>query len=84
MATPVLDDVQLPLAACGPCGRDVVAYFDGDEAGVEIRRCVHCDTPLLDWQNAGAVELEAAGYALIEARGCGNGGGCSGGCGMRR
>lgn len=85
MATPVLDDTAFPLAACEPCGRDVLAYVESDRPEVgEIRRCVHCDAIVAEWRAADAHELEDAGYSVLEARGCGNGGGCSSGCGTRR
>ncbi len=84
MATPRIDDVQFPLAFCTPCGREVVPYLE-DAAGEQERRCcVHCDAPIDGWRDGDTADLEAAGYALLEARGCGNGGGCSSGCGMRR
>lgn len=81
MASPAFDDVLFPLAHCGVCDRDVLGYLDADEVG-EVRRCLECDGLLPEWREASAEELEAAGYALLEARGCGNGGGCgAGGCG---
>lgn len=84
VATPVLEDVQFPLAHCSGCGREVVTYVEIED-DAEIRRCLHCDQRLADWRDVTAAELEAAGYSLLEARGCGNGGGCSsGGCGVRR
>jgi len=84
MATPALDDVQFPLAFCRGCDRDVLAYVDLDADQREIRRCVECDERLPEWREVGSADLEAAGYSVLEARGCGNGGGCSSGCGMRR
>lgn len=84
MATPALDSVEMPLGNCPVCHRQVLAYLDGDD-GDEIRRCLECDGVLTDWREVAVDELEAAGYAVLEARGCGNGGGCSaGGCGARR
>ena len=84
MATPVFEDVQFPLGHCGTCAREVIAYVDLDEGDAEIRRCFHCNEALEQWREVSASELESAGYSLLEARGCGNGGGCSAGCGMRR
>lgn len=84
MATPVLDDVQFPLAHCPSCTRDVVAYVELDDQDLEVRRCLHCDERVSEWREVSTDQLEGAGYSLIEARGCGNGGGCSSGCGMRR
>ena len=84
MATPVLEDVQFPLAHCLGCARDVIAYVELGEGGHEVRRCLQCDQRLTEWHEAGADELEAAGYSLLEARSCGNGGGCGASCGMRR
>jgi hypothetical protein len=60
-----------------------VTYVELDDDD-EIRRCLQCDQRLSDWRDATAAELEDAGYSLLEARGCGNGGGCSTGCGMKR
>lgn len=84
MATPALDDARFPMARCGSCEREVITYVDLDERGEERRRCLHCDDLLTECRDVDADDLEAAGYALIEARGCGNGGGCSSGCGQRR
>lgn len=84
MATPALDPVQFPLAHCRECARDVIPYVEIDADGTEVRRCFHCDQRLAQWREVSAADLEAAGYSLLEARGCGNGGGCgAGGCGMR-
>ena len=82
VATPALEDIQFPLADCSACGREVVTYVEL-EGETEIRRCLQCDQRLQSWREATAAELEAAGYSVLEARGCGNGGGCSSGCGMR-
>jgi hypothetical protein len=85
MATPTLDESEFLLASCATCGREVLAYVDFAEDGSEQRRCLHCDADLgVALRLAGTAELEEAGYAVTEARTCGNGGGCSaGGCGMR-
>jgi hypothetical protein len=84
MATPALEGVQLPMGYCITCAREVMVYLDVAEGDREQRRCLHCDAGLEEWRDAGPEEVEAAGYTLVEARGCGNGGGCSSGCGMRR
>ena len=83
MATPALDEVQFPLAHCRSCKVEVIAYVELDSDDTEVRRCLRCDERLVDWREVSKQELEAAGYSLLEARGCGNGGGCSSGCGMR-
>ncbi len=84
MATPLLDDTQFPLGYCAVCAREVMTYLEADDGEVESRRCLHCDELLADWRHATSDEIESAGYSLVEARACGNGGGCSSGCGMRR
>ena len=73
MATPFLEDAEFLFATCSACDKSVLTHVvDFDDDGNEVRRCVHCD------------ELEERGYRLIDARGCGNGGGCSSGCGTRQ
>ncbi len=86
MATPSLaNDSSFELRDCRNCARPVLGYFDLDESGDELIRCLHCDlvltgaTHLVDRD-----DLLDAGYTVVEARTCGNGGGCSsGGCGSR-
>jgi hypothetical protein len=44
----------------------------------EILRCLHCDEAIeTTLRVIRSDELEAAGYAVLEASTCGNGGGCS-------
>jgi len=75
-----------PTAACGPCGRTVLAHLEFDPEGNEQRHCVHCNAALdpaeVRWVPLG--ELDGLGYTMQgEARGCGKGG-CGGGqCGAR-
>ena len=86
MATPSLGSAEFVLGYCDTCNKDVLTHIDVDDRGDETRRCLHCDAPITAaLRTVGASELEATGYALVEARGCGGGGGCgAGGCGMRQ
>jgi hypothetical protein len=87
MATPSFGDSQFLVGACPQCQKEVLTHIDFGPDDSEIRRCVHCDEvlELNDLAFASGTALEEAGYALLEARLCGNGGGCSaGGCGSRR
>jgi hypothetical protein len=86
MATPSLEDAEFLFATCAACHKSVLTHVvDFDDEGNEVRRCVHCDGEVgRDWQSLRADELEEHGYGLIDARGCGNGGGCSSGCGTRQ
>jgi hypothetical protein len=85
MATPALDGTEFLFARCPACEKSVLTHVaDFNDLGEEIRHCVHCDTQVATgWELVGAEELEARGYSLVEARACGNGGGCGAGCGMR-
>ncbi|HVN87643.1 MAG TPA: hypothetical protein VMW17_22630 [Candidatus Binatia bacterium] len=85
MATPGFDDSTFWLVSCPACDKLVLTHLaDIDDDGNEVRRCVHCDGEVGDdWREVSGVELEQHGYAVLGARGCGNGGGCSSGCGMR-
>jgi len=84
MATPSFSDSEFVMGFCPSCAKDVLTHVDIGPTDDEERRCLHCDT-LIETALRGvrADELEASGYALIEARTCGNGGGCSSGCGIR-
>ena len=85
MAKPSLGEATFPLGYCEVCTRAVLTHLDLGPADEEIRRCVHCDalvTATLTWVDTS--ELEATGYAIVDARICGNGGGCSAGCGVRQ
>ena len=73
-----------PTARCEPCGKSVLTYVVLDASGDEVRRCVHCDTPIIEelrWLTAS--ELESEGYEIgYRPREKESGGGCgSGGCG---
>jgi hypothetical protein len=83
VATPSLDSSEFPFADCPACAKQVLTHLDFDADGVEVRRCIHCDLVIpsehLRWAAASALRVN--GYALLEARTCGNGGGCrAGGC----
>ena len=86
VATPGLEEAEFLVGHCTFCDRQVLTHLDLDLADEEIRLCVHCDGVVsseLTW--LGTRDLEAHGYSLMQARSCGNGGGCSaGGCGTRR
>jgi len=86
MATPSLGSTEFVLGYCEACNKDVLTHIDVDACGDETRRCLHCDAQIIaGLRTVDADELEATGYALVEARGCGGGGGCAvGGCGMRQ
>jgi hypothetical protein len=84
MATPAWGDTEFVLGYCPECAKQVLTHLDLDPGDEELRRCLHCDaivTDGLSW--ATGDDLEASGYALLEARTCGNGGGCAAGCGVR-
>lgn len=86
MATPALAETEtFELWHCSDCKRQVLGYFDLDVDDSDILRCLHCDGRLDGTvKNVDGAELLAAGYSVVEARTCGNGGGCStGGCGSR-
>ncbi|MFI5366178.1 MAG: hypothetical protein ACHQ4J_11190 [Candidatus Binatia bacterium] len=86
MATPALGASEFLLGYCHSCERRVLTHVQLDPHDAELRLCLHCDTPIVDdLGSVPAADLEASGYALVEARTCGNGGGCAaGGCGMRQ
>ena len=85
MATPSFGDSEFLVGFCQHCAKEVLTHVDLDLADNEILRCLHCDEPIQSslrviWGD----EIETTGYALLEARSCGNGGGCSvSGCGAR-
>ena len=81
----ISNDSAFELRDCGDCGSAVLGYFDLDASGAEVIRCLHCDLDLDGPPKlVSGDELLAAGYSVVEARTCGNGGGCSsGGCGTR-
>jgi len=85
MAQPGFGASEFPVGDCSVCDKEVLTFVDFDDAGSECRRCLHCETTIsgrVRWIDSEM--LEADGYAVVEARACGNGGGCSaGGCGMR-
>jgi hypothetical protein len=84
MATPTLDATEFLLGWCDRCNRDVLPYLELDGHDEISHHCLHCDTMLdATLRPSTAAEVEAAGYSVVEARLCGNGGGCSAGCGMR-
>jgi len=84
MATPSLSDSEFVVGFCVGCAKDVLTHLDLGPTDDEVRRCLHCDEAINSaLRSVRGDELEASGYALIEARSCGNGGGCSAGCGMR-
>jgi hypothetical protein len=86
MATPEFGNEEFLLGHCPVCAKDVLTHIDIGPDDEEIRCCVHCDAHVGNGMRAvSADELEAFGYAIVDARVCGNGGGCSaGGCGLRR
>ena len=85
MATPTLSDAEFLVGYCGGCQKEVLTHTVLGPDDEEIRLCLSCDQPITaGLRSIGSEELEASGYAIVEARICGNGGGCAvGGCGMR-
>jgi hypothetical protein len=81
MATLSFGDAEFHFGSCQACGKRVLTYTDFGPDGDELRRCLHCETAITaGLQAATSIELEANGYAIIEARACG--GGCAAGtCG---
>lgn len=77
-------EAGFPIAACAPCGREVITHLDVDSGGESLRRCVHCDAPLdpagIRWVSEH--DLDGLGYGVRgEGGGCGSGGcGSGGGC----
>jgi hypothetical protein len=74
-------NVEFATGHCSNCDRDVLTHSDFDDAGVESRLCVHCDTPV-DVEITKGSALSAYGYDVVEASGCGRpdcGGGRCGG-----
>lgn len=89
MPSPEPIAASFPVAFCKGCGKSVVTGLTLDEAGIERRLCVHCDTPItteIEWVSA--TVLESTGYYIgtpSAPRGGGCGGGCSSGaCGVRK
>lgn len=82
MEQAVIAGVELPIALCLVCDREVLTYLGLDED--EPRRCVHCDSPVNEalLRGASVDDLGSAGYGEIApAKSCGSGGCGSGGCG---
>jgi hypothetical protein len=86
MATPSFGNAEFLFGSCQVCGKQVLTYADFAPNDDELRRCIHCDTILTSGLQAStSVELQASGYAVMEARTCGDGGGCAAsGCGQRK
>lgn len=84
MATPSIGEAEFVFGDCQVCGKRVLTYTDFGPDDAELRRCLHCETIVSgSLQAATAVELQANGYGIVDARACGDGGGCvAGGCGM--
>lgn len=83
---PSFDATDFLVGHCAGCEKDVLTHVDLSTDGDEVRRCLHCDDMIsAPLRSVGSDQLEANGYAVIEAKTCGNGGGCgAGGCGMRQ
>lgn len=78
MATPSFGDSEFLLAYCRVCDRKVLTHVALGPGDDEIRCCLHCDEVIAgDLRAVSSDELEANGYGLLQARSCGNGGGCS-------
>ena len=84
MATPSLGSTEFVLGDCPECAKQVLTHLDLGRDDEEIRRCLHCDAIISNgFRWATSAELETKGYAIVDARICGDGGGCAAGCGMR-
>jgi hypothetical protein len=85
MATPRFEETTFPLAYCPACEAETLTHVTLADNDEELRSCIHCDTVVTTGLvEVPSEELEDRGYSVIEARTCGNGGGCgSGGCGTR-
>jgi hypothetical protein len=83
MATPSFGDVEFLFGSCPLCKKEVLTYADFGPDDGELRRCLSCEGIVTSGlQAATRNDLEANGYAIIDARTCGDGGGCAaGGCG---
>jgi len=86
MATPSIGDAEFLFGTCQVCGKQVLTYTDFGPDGAEVRRCLSCETVVIDsLQAVTAIELQASGYGIVDARICGDGGGCAaGGCGLEK
>ena len=65
-----VDGGRLPLAHCGPCGRETLAWLDVDDAGLEHLRCTGCGTGVDErrLREAGERTVERLGYAFIDRK----------------
>ena len=86
MAVPSFDATDFLVGYCAACEKDVLTHVDLGSDGEDVRRCLHCDELVAtSLRSVSSEQLTENGYAVIEARTCGNGGGCgAGGCGMRQ
>jgi len=86
MATAAFGNSDFLVGYCLACDKNVLTHLDLTPDDGEIRRCLHCDEIIPGpFKSVSSDQLEANGYAIVEARTCGNGGGCGvGGCGMRQ
>jgi hypothetical protein len=86
VATPQFDDSEFLLGYCVGCSKEVLTHVDFGPDDLPIRLCLHCDLEIDGGLHAvTGQQLSTSGYAVLEARSCGNGGGCSaGGCGARQ
>ena len=67
-AIEIADAGGFAVGRCGECGREVLSYPDWDAAaGVEVRRCLHCDERLAGLRWVDAADLEPLGYSVDDA-----------------
>ena len=84
MATPAFGDAEFFVGYCPGCEKQVLTCIEFGPTNEERRLCVHCDSGVEQLRAVSSHDLADTGYEVLEARTCGNGGGCgSGGCGMR-
>ena len=85
MATPAFDDSSFLVAFCPTCDKETLTHLSLGPEDDMVRCCVHCDAPVTgELFEIDSADLEDKGYAVVEARTCGNGGGCGSGCGSRQ
>ena len=80
-------EVDFPIARCARCARDVLTHVHLDDAGLERRRCLHCDAEMdpqeIRWVLGG--QLQALGYDVTDPNeGCGRPGCGRGNCASRQ
>jgi len=70
LSTLGVDSGRLPLAPCGPCGRETLAWLDVTDDGRELLRCTGCGEAVneLGLREAGERTVERLGYAFVDRK----------------